>query len=175
MWGACVVTAVFLAMLLPLIAGLLPASVKKIGFFSMAIGLIVGGAIGWQAARMNVRRRRGAVVLSVICTVVVLVVISIQGHERLRDHRAREMSEQPDGQLALTIIENVADDDPAAIDDARVVRAYYFPSWRDYLAMRVSPLGEWPFPWPLAFWLAEVGLSSAAAAWMVRRQMKHAK
>jgi hypothetical protein len=67
------------------------------------------------------------------------------------------------------MLEGAAADDPSLADILDRRRRELHPNFIDYLATRVSPLGEWSQPWPVLFWVGELFLAVVAGGIVVGR------
>ncbi len=155
-------------------AAMVPVGVRKLLLFSVAFGLCCGAIVLWAAREFGLVRQ-WAVCLTVPLVFLGLSLIAVQGHRQLRAERAEAAKENPEQAMALGILEAAAESDPqlaAELDRRRRERA---PAFADYLALRVSPLGEWPQPWPFVFWGAEMLFAGAAGGLLVSRQLRAAQ
>jgi hypothetical protein len=142
-----------------------PQEGRKLLLFSMAFALCVGGIVVWVAREYRLSKR-WAVIQSVSLTIAGLVLIAVQGHRELRAERKKAEMEES---LLVTILEAIDDPNSAL---AEMVQRHRLPSFADYLALRVLPLGEWPQPWPWVFWIAEILLAAAAGMLLVIRLLR---
>ncbi len=163
--GVCVLTA---------FAAMVPVGARKLLLFSVAFGLCAGGIVLWAAREFGLARR-WAVCLTVPLVLGGLSLIAVQGHRQLRAERAEAAKADPQQAMALGILEAAAESDPQLAADLDRRRREQDPAFADYLALRVSPLGEWPQPWPTLFWGAEMLLAGAAGGLLVFRRLRAAQ
>jgi hypothetical protein len=142
-----------------------PQEGRKLLLFSIAFALCVGGIAVWVAREYRLSRR-WAVMQSMSLTIAGLVLIAVQGHRELCAERKKAEKEES---LLVAILEATADPDSALAEMEARHRA---PSFADYLALRVQPLGEWPQPWPWVFWISEILLAAAAGMLLVARLLR---
>lgn len=144
---------------------------RKLGLFSLAYGLCVGGIVGWSAREFGLKRVP-AIVLAVALTMTGFAVIASKGYHEYRTEVTAAARVEPDQAMARNIIEAAAEHDPQFAAQLEKERKAKELSFGDYLALRVRPLGEWSQPWPVVFWGAEVLLATLCGAFLVSRQMR---
>jgi len=153
-------------------ASLVPQGGRKLLLFSLLYGLSVGALVSWSAREFALGRRSASLLAG--CLIMAgLAVIAAQGHRQLLSEYAAAARSDPKQALGRRILEAAAEHEgtPASPDAERLddERGGAGPSFFDYLALRVQPLGEWPRPWPEVFWGFEVALAAAAGGWLTWR------
>ena len=133
-----------------LLAADAPHSAKRLVVFHVGCGLLGGLALGmwwrrlvsWPASRLQ---------LLVVAQFVILGL----GNMALISYQAY-LSEQPDVDRALQVLEGIAQSDPAVELDLEQQRRDLTPTFGKYLQHRVSRLGKLSIPAAGAFWAVEL-------------------
>lgn len=155
-------------LVLTALASWAPAAFRKLGLFSIFYGGCVGGLCGWSLREASVPRR-GTLFLAAVLTLAGLVAIAVHGAWRFREEQQAAANADPQQAMALNVLQAAADTDPEIAADLAARRQRMNPTFRDYLAVRTRALGEWQFPWPSAFWAAEIFVSAGAAMVVAHR------
>jgi len=140
-----------------LLAADAPHSAKRLVVFHVGCGLLGGLALGmwwrrlvsWPASRLQ---------LLVVAQFVILGL----GNMALISYQAY-LSEQPDVDRALQVLEGIAQSDPAVELDLEQQRRDLTPTFGKYLQHRVSRLGKLSIPAAGAFWAVELLLAGGLA------------
>ncbi len=148
-----------------------PPSFRKLALFSIAYGLCVGGIVVWAAKEFGLARVL-AIILSVGLTTTGLGLIAVRGHQQFQAEQMAVTKADPEQAMARNIIEAAAAQDPELAATLAAERRDNEPSFANYLALRVKPLGEWQQPWPVVFWGVEVLLATVCGAFLVSRQLR---
>jgi hypothetical protein len=138
-----------------------PAAFHKLILFSIAYGAAVGGIIVWAASEFGLSRKVG-LPLTMLLIVCGLTSIAVSRHQRLRQEAQAAAKQDAKQMMGLNLLKSAAADDPEIAADYERHRRRLNPTFADYLAVRVRPLGEWEHPWPSLFWAAELCLALSA-------------
>ncbi|MGE0375236.1 MAG: hypothetical protein AB7I48_28310 [Planctomycetaceae bacterium] len=150
---------------------LAPAGIRKLLLFATGYGLSCGGIVLWCAREFGVPKR-WSVAMTPLLIVAGLGVIALQGQRQLRaEQAAAAAAAAAEQKLAQSLFDAAAEQDPALAAQLNRQRSEQAPSFVDYLALRVRPLGEWGPPWPVVFWSVEVLLAAAAGTLLVLRMI----
>lgn len=158
--GAAVLTVITLA----LAAANAPARVRLLFIFSIGFGAIAGWVLAELADQMKAAPRPVIAAIGTVLIVLGLIGLTFESSRQFAIAQAASRQAGINELLAKRLSEQ--DDAPPEIREAaeraRQQRQADFPS---YLRHRVSPLGDWPAPWPFVFWVAELIAGAAAGAW----------
>ena len=152
--GAAVVTA---------FSSVAPAAIHKLVLFSIAYGLGVAWIVAWASAEFGMPRRVG-LTLALVLIGSGLVAIAMYRHHRYCRETESAAKSDPEQMMALNLLKSGAQDDPEVAADYQRYLRRLNPTFTDYLAVRVRPLGEWEHPRPTGFWAAEIVLATFAGA-----------
>lgn len=162
-WLQWLVTAAIALTVLTLAAAHAP---KIIGLFLIGYGAVAGGILGWLARLAGLRARS----VVVVCAMLIAggtVGLTLRTHQLWAERTSALLEKKRPLPLPASLEglpENVRGTFEAAWASRRPDLGFLA-----YLRDRVSPLGDWPSPWPGVFWGTEVVLGSAAGAWLARR------
>ncbi len=168
---ASVLTAIVGVAVLTAFAAWSPPSFRKLVLFSLAYGLCVGGIVVWAAKEFGLKRSFAGA-LTVGLTTTGLGMIALRSHQLFRGEQIAAAKADPDWAMARSIINAAAAQDPQLAATLTEEHHQTVPSFTDYLAMRVTPLGEWQKPWPVVFWGAEVLFATACGVFLVARKLR---
>ena len=159
--------------LLTLAAVHAPGRIKLLGLYALAIGLVAGFGMGSLSRMLNIGAAAPIVLITFLLIVAAQTGMAVESH-RLWAAKAWEAFEAtPQGRLAKSTTA-----DPRAPADFKaglqelIDRQRESLRFGDYLAHRISPLGEWREPWPLVFWLGESIVSAVAGTFVFWRQSR---
>jgi hypothetical protein len=162
--------------LFTLLAAALPARVKLLGLFPVVFAAILGYVFGRVAVLAGLRRRAVLVPLTMLVVTAGLAGYYGESYRRWRSDRERYFSDhigaQPGGQQILQRLQgNTLAADPTLRKFDDQYRALMKPSFADYLNQRLASVQvagrvvEVPPPWPIAFFVIELLLGTAAGVW----------
>lgn len=169
---------------LSLTGAYVPARIKLLGLFAPACGLLAGWIVGQLARQNSAKNRRLVSAVSLVLLASGLVGMTIETHRRRAVQIRYQYGADPKTAMLLHVMQNdslVPHDDDSTRGQQRMQDTFQLAaqqrkrrleeltSLNGYLKHRVSPLGEWPFPWPAVFWAGEVFAGSIAGAWLAGR------
>jgi hypothetical protein len=154
---------------LSVLTGHLPPRLRLLVLFSVAFGLLVGGAAGLLADEFGVRRVRRSSAALFLLTVAGLVNQTLTAYRQEQAAGRARAQADPQQMLALQFLQSAMADDPELKQRYLEERARLQPTFGDYLAQRWSRWGRMPAPWPAIIWGAELMLGGIAAVLMFRR------
>ena len=142
---------------------------KMVGVFLIGYSLVAGALLGWLAHLFSLRGRAVVAIASALIAVSA-VGVTLRAHQlwvgRSKAILAKNKSDSPPPFFGS--LEGLPEEFQRAFASASAARRPDL-SLHAYLRNRVHPLGEWPSPWPVVFWGAEVAAGAAAGAWIVHR------
>ena len=148
-----------------------PAAIRKILLFSIAFGVVTGFIVSWSAKIARTPRVL-AVTQAGLLILLGLSLMAVRSHHRLREELERANRKSPQPTFDAMLAEQLAADDPELAMSLERRRRLERPSSRDYLAIRLQPLGEWTTPWPAVFWGVEILLAMLAGVYVVHRRLR---
>lgn len=148
-----------------------PVAMRKLVLYSVAFGMCGGSIVVWAAREFGLTRR-WAMGLTVPLVVAGLMLVAAQGLRQLRNEQAAAATDDPRQAMARSILEAAAEDNPELASALQRERRERVPSFADYLALRVRPLGEWRQPLPILFWVGEVFVAAVAGALVASRVLR---
>ena len=162
--------------LLTLIAAAMPARVKLLGLFPVVFAAILGYIFGRIAMLAGLRRRGVLIPLTMLIVVAGLAGYYGESYRRWRSDREQYLSDhisaQPGGQQILQRLQaNTLSTDPLLREFDEQYRSLMKPSFADYINQRLASLEFAGYvvdvgrPWPVAFFVAELLLGTAAGIW----------
>jgi len=162
--------------LFTLLAAAMPARVKLLGLFPVVFAAILGYVFGRVAMLAGLRRRGVLVPLTMLIVIAGLAGYYGESYRRWQSERERYFSDhltrQPGGQQILQRLQaNTLSTDPLLREFDEQYRSLMKPSFADYINQRLASLQiagrvvEVRRPWPVAFFVAELLLGTAAGVW----------
>ena len=149
-------------------ATFVPAALKRLVIFHLVFGAACGYVLAWLAEELSLPLRGWMMPFVALLTVagaVQMAHLSYRQFHAARQELARERSKDV---AALKMMQSLAEQDEEFRREYEVELKKFDPDFPDYLAYRVSQLGDWSSPWPMVFWLVEVLLSGVAGAGVFR-------
>lgn len=150
-----------------------PAGLRKIGLFSLAIGI----GIGWITSSFGRHfgtSRRVMLAITPVLIVAGLIYVAIRTHSQFVTLQRAAEREHPEQSLPTPMLETIAANDPQTAEMLELENAAREPDFSRYLAVRTRPLGEWTSPWPLIFWICELVLAAGTGTFVVSRRLTSA-
>lgn len=166
LWGLLLMLVA--AAVLTAFSSVAPAGLRKLVLFAVGFGLVTGVLVAW-AARENRVSRRVALLVSTILILAGLSVTAARSHAQLVAAQQAANRQNPDNLMGLNMLREAAANDSEVADILVRRQRQLHPEFVDYLATRVTHLGEWSQPWPVVFWIGELCLAVVAGGIVVVR------
>lgn len=165
-WLQWLVTAALSLIVLTLAAAYAP---KMVALFLIGYGLAAGAILGWLA-RLSGLRGLPLVMSCALLIAIGSVGLTVRSHQ-LWGKRTLALLKETNGLSpfpSLGLLEGLPSDIRSGFQRALATRSprMDFPA---YLHDRLTPLGDWPPPWPALFWGAEIAIGTVAGAWLAGR------
>jgi hypothetical protein len=162
--------------LFTLLAAAMPARVKLLGLFPVVFAAILGYVFGRIAMLAGLRRRGVLLPLTMLIVVAGLAGYYGESYRRWQSEREQyysdHLSQQPGGQQILQRLQgNLLSTDPLLREFDAQYRTLMKPSFADFLNQRLASLQiashvvDVRPPWPVAFFVVELLLGTAAGVW----------
>lgn len=156
---------------LSILAGLAPPAAKKLVLLPVLFGCVSGLALGFLARELQIPRAGFAAVASALILLAGGIHLLSVSYRQFHKTAAAAAASNPEDAMALSLMEQAAEHDPEIAASLREHRRQRDPQFEDYLTHRVSPLGNWPAPWPALFASGELLLATAAGLYCCRRRV----
>lgn len=161
-WPSWLARTVLVVLAVSIVAAHAPARVKLLGFFSIAVGGLMG-----MASAFLTKPHPNRVSWRWIWAMSLMALCGLAGSTWLAFRSdAAWQAKSPQQQMAATMMKQMERD-----SNGEIVSAQSPPvvdEFRWYLTRRVRQLGKWSRPWPELFWCAELLAGGVAAAWGFR-------
>jgi hypothetical protein len=168
-----------------------PARIRLIGLFSLAFGVAAGWILGVTARFLTRPATQNVVLLSFVLIALGEVGWTLESY-RIYVGQLRQAYEQDVPRLITPELfkqqdvegiegVNVPQRLQAAgklgrsIQEARHEELNKQIGFPEYLQQRITPLVQWPTPFPELFWSCEILLGSLAGAWITRHAIRSAQ
>lgn len=148
---------------LSIVAGLAPVGLRKLALYHAAFGVCCGLLLGTLSREIRAEWGAGLLPLSGLLAVLGGLNLAWVSYRPFVAERDEQRQRSARDLAAMSMMQEIAADDPEVQRLYAEERREYESSFRAYLANRVSRLGRWREPWPMAFWLGELVLSASLA------------
>lgn len=171
-------TSVLLMLAIAAVAAYAPARIKLLGLFAVGFGVVCGlvSAAVAQSTATAITRAKSLLVGLLVAGAFVLVSLS-----SFRSYRAElkdvagdrksaafktltklQLGKLPEDEQSRQQVEQMREAVDSHLEEQNAKER--LKSFQSFLEFRVSPLGDWAFPWPQLFWVAEMLLATVAGA-----------
>lgn len=147
-----------------------PQPFRRLGLSYAVFGIVCGLAMKWFATEQQVRFSLSLALVAALLVAGGGIHIGAQSYMKLKAVRAEELRQDPEQLAMLNMMKNIGGEKVAGEYEQR--RRTLQPEFADYLSFRVSQLGEWNHPWPLAFWIGEVFTASLITGGLIFQARK---
>ncbi len=151
-----------------LVAGL-PPGWRRLMVTAGVLGVLAGAASGAWAKTLALPSDRGMMLLAACLGMSAAVGYHLFSYRLIQLQADARVQAEPHALLALSLMEKEANADPTLRSQLRRMKMTYGPTVEDYLAYRLSALGDWPPPWPALFAGCEVLFAGFVSGWLFTR------
>lgn len=153
---------------LSLTASFAPPILKRLILFHIVFGMACGMTLVWLAAEIRPAWKWSLPVWGAGICLLGSINMGWLSYQHFRQARAEYAAAHPRDAALQSMLEKFSADDPELKARYEEENRRIEPHFQDFLAHRISPLGDWKSPWPELFWGVELLLASVCCAGTLR-------
>jgi len=158
-------------LILSLTASLAPTVFKRLVLFHVIFGVAAGMVLLWLAAEIRPGWRKSLPVWGTMLCLLGAINMGWLSYRQFQKARADFAAANPRDAALQSMLEKLSVNDPELKARYEEEERRIHPRFQDFLAHRISSLGDWKTPWPEMFWSVEVllsGLCCSGTMWLKR-------
>jgi len=166
-------SGLFSVLILSLTASLAPVVFKRLILFHAIFGAAAGMVLLWLATEIRPSWRKSLPAWGAGLCLLGAINMGWLSYRQFQKARADFAAANPRDAALQSMLEKLSVNDPEFKARYEEEERRVHPRFQDFLAHRISSLGDWKTPWPEVFWSVEIFLSGfccAGTIWLKRVQ-----